>query len=176
MKKNLIFLIFFTITIPSIAQVVGINNFLVKENLLKNSKLAVIAADSTGMPIETVNGTYTFSISGFSQVLEFHDGVAVIPLQIERSTFVYIKHQNELGTHSKLVYVYKKDGTLTPYPISTWWMVIIPLIIVLVALAFRKFIIIAVILLLVFAYFNYSNGLSLPTFFESILDGLKKLF
>lgn len=176
MKKLITLLVFAILSVPAMAQLVSINNFLVKENLLKNSKLAIIAADSVNTPLENINGIYTFSISGFSQELEFHDGVAVIPLQIERSTFVYIKHKNELGTHSKLVYVYKKDGMLTPYPISTWWMVVIPLIIIVLALAFRKFIIIAVILLVVFAYFNYSNGLSIPTFFESILDGLKKLF
>lgn len=176
MKKLLLVFLLSGTVFQALAQVVSINNFLVKESLLKNSQLAVIAADSLNQPLSGITGLYTFSISGFSQSLDFKDGVAVIPLQIERSTFVYIKHINESGTHSKLVYVYKKDGTLTPYPISTWWMIAIPVIIVVLALAFRKFILIAIILLLIFGYFNYSNGLNLTTFFETIFDGLKRLF
>jgi hypothetical protein len=51
-----------------------INNFLVKESLLKNSKLAIIAADSLDNPIEKINGTYTFSVSGFTQSLTLMKG------------------------------------------------------------------------------------------------------
>jgi hypothetical protein len=153
-----------------------INNFIVKESLLKNSKLAIIAADSLENPMENINGIYTFSVSGFTQEVKFNDGVAILPLQLERSSFVYIKHQNDEGTHSKLLYVYKKDGTLNPYVISSLWLVLFPLIVVVIAFAFRKFIIIAAIILVIFIYFNHSNGLSLPTFFETIFDGLKTLF
>ncbi|MFC1226274.1 hypothetical protein ACFE6N_20895 [Pedobacter sp. BG31] len=157
------------------AQNASINNFLVKENLLKNSKLAIIAADSLNNPNENINGTYTFSVSGFTQVLKFNDGIAVLPLPIDKSTFVYIKHQNDAGTHSKLVYVYKKDTDLSPYTINSLWLFIIPILLIVMAFAFRKLIIFVVIVLLVFVYFNHSNGLNLSTFFESIFDGLKNL-
>ena len=158
------------------AQTAAINNFIVKENLLKNNKLAIIAADSLDVPNENINGIYTFSVSGFTQSLKFNDGIAVLPLPIERSTFVYLKHQNDSGTHSKLVYVYKKDSDLTPYPINSLWLFIIPIVLVILAFAFRKLIIFAVIIFLVFVYFNHSSGLNLSTFFESIFDGLKNLF
>ncbi|WP_432713567.1 hypothetical protein [Pedobacter sp.] len=158
------------------AQTSNINNFLVKESLLKNSKLAIIAADSLENPKEQINGVYTFSVSGFTQSLKFNDGVAILPMQLERSSFVYIKHLNDLGTHSKLVYVYKKDGDLTPYPISTLWLVLFPLIVVVIAFTFRKLIIVAIIVLLIFVYFNHSSGLNLSTFFETIFDNLKNLF
>lgn len=154
----------------------NINNFLVKESLLKNSKLAIIAADSLENPIEQINGMYTFTVSGFSQTLRFNDGVAILPLQLEKSTFVYIKHENDEGTHSKLLYVHKKEGSLNPYSISSMWLIMFPLAIVLLAFTFRKFIIAGVIIMLVFIYFNHSNGLDLSTFFESIFDSLKKLF
>lgn len=171
----LIFLLLF-LAGTGFAQRSDINNFIVKESLLKNSKLAIIAADSLDHPQEQINGIYTFSVSGFTQSLKFNDGVAILPLQLERSSFVYIKHINDKGTHSKLVYVYKKDGDLSPYAFSSMWLVIIPAIIVILAFAFRKFLIYAVILLLIFFYFNHSNGLSIPTFFETVFDGLKKLF
>ncbi|PWS26610.1 hypothetical protein DHW03_17755 [Pedobacter yonginense] len=158
------------------AQTAAINNFLVKENLLKNSKLAIISADSLNNPNEKINGIYTFSVSGFTQSLKFNDGIAVLQLPIAKSTFVYIKHQNDSGTHSKLVYVYKKEADLTPYPINSLWLFIIPIVLVIIAFAFRKLIIFVVIAFLVFVYFNHSSGLNLATFFESIFDGLKNLF
>ncbi|KQR71397.1 hypothetical protein [Pedobacter sp. Leaf176] len=176
MKRGF-FLIFLCLTgFLGAAQTAAINNFIVKENLLKNNKLAIIAADSLDVPNENINGIYTFSVSGFTQSLKFNDGIAVLPLPIERSTFVYLKHQNDSGTHSKLVYVYKKDSDLTPYPINSLWLFIIPIVLVVLAFAFRKLIIFAVIIFLVFVYFNHSSGLNLSTFFESIFDGLKNLF
>jgi len=164
------------ISATGFAQKADINNFIVKESLLKNSKLAIIATDSLEQPIETINGLYTFTVSGFTQSVKFNDGVAILPMQLERSAFVYIKHQNDGGTHSKLLYVYKKDGTLNPYPINSLWLVIFPLAIIFIAFAFRKLIIIAIIILLVFIYFNHSNGLNLSTFFDTIFDNLKKAF
>ena len=175
--RGLIILIFLCLTgFFGFAQTSAINNFLVKENLLKNNKLAIIAADSLDNPNENINGIYTFSVSGFTQSLKFNDGIAVLPLPIERSTFVYLKHQNDTGTHSKLVYVYKKDTDLTPYAINSLWLFLIPILLIIIAFAFRKLIIFAVIIFLVFVYFNHSNGLNLSTFFESVFDGLKNLF
>jgi hypothetical protein len=157
-------------------QKVDINNFMVKENLLKNSKLAIIATDSLNQPLEKINGIYSFTISGFSQPLNFHDGIAVVPMKLEKSAFVYFKHENNSGTHSKLFYIYKKEGDLTPYQISTNWLIFIPLIILVLIFMFRRFIIIGLIVLLIFIYFNHSNGLSLGTFLETIFDTMKRLF
>lgn len=176
MRHLFLLLLISVFTGSAFAQKSDINNFIVKESLLKNSKLAIIAADSLDNPLEKINGNYTFTVSGFTQPLRFNDGVAVLPLQLERSTFVYIKHQNELGTHSKLLYVFKKEGTLNPYTINSMWLIIFPAIIVFLAFAFRKFIIAAVIILVIYIYFNHSNGLNLSTFFETIFDGLKAMF
>jgi hypothetical protein len=157
------------------AQNADINNFLIKENLLKNSKIAIIAADSLENPLEKINGTYTFSVSGFTQILNFNDGVAVVPLQIDKSTFVYIKHQNDQGTHSKLIYVYERDGDLNPFTISRIFLIIIPIIIIILVFTFKKFIYIGIILLIAFMYFNLSNGLDVSTFFETTFDYLRNL-
>jgi len=176
MRRVYLLILLLVTCVSGFAQNSDINNFIVKESLLKNSKLAIIAADSLDVPIEKINGTYTFTVSGFTQEIKFNGGVGVLPLQLEKSAFVYIKHQNDKGTHSKLLYVYKKDGTLTPYVINSMWLVLFPALIVFLAFAFRKFIIAAVIILLIFIYFNHSNGLNLSTFFETIFDGLKRLF
>jgi hypothetical protein len=176
MRRVYLLILLLVTSVSGFAQNSDINNFIVKESLLKNSKLAIIAADSLDVPIEKINGTYTFTVSGFTQEIKFNGGVGVLPLQLEKSAFVYIKHQNDKGTHSKLLYVYKKEGTLTPYVINSMWLVLFPALIVFLAFAFRRFIIAAVIILLIFIYFNHSNGLNLSTFFETIFDGLKRLF
>lgn len=169
-----LFLSFFSTA--AFSQKLDINNFIIKESLLKNSKLAIIAADSLENPMERITGIYTFTVSGFSQSLKFNDGVAIVPLQLERSAFVYIKHENDRGTHSKLVYVYKKEGSLNPYTVNSMWLVIIPLIIVVAIFLFRKLLILGIIVILVLMYFNHSSGLGIGTFFETIFDSLKRLF
>lgn len=158
------------------AQSVMINNFLVKEHLLKNSKLAIIAADSVDKPKETVNGTFLFTLNGFRQELKFNDGIAVAPQQIEKSSFVYLKHENEAGTHSKLYYVIKKGEDLNPLKINWMLLLLIPMVIIAVAAMFRKFIIFGIVLLAIIFFFNSSKGLGIPTFFETIVDGLKSAF
>ena len=155
---------------------VAINNFVVKENLLKNNKIAIIAADENEKPIESLNGTFQFSINGFLQELKFNDGVAVAPQPIDKSTFLYLRHENETGTHGKLYYIYKKDDTISPYKINWLVLVLIPLAIVVIATLFRKFIIIGGIILVAFLIFNAKNGLGIPTFFDTVFDGLKGLF
>ena len=176
MKTIYIALLFVLITGSGFAQKSDINNFIVKESLLKNSKLAIIAADSLDQPMESINGLYTFSISGFTQPIKFNDGVGILPMQLDKSAFVYVRHQNDKGTHSKLLYVYKKDGTLNPFTVNSLWLVLFPLALIFIAFAFRKLIIFVVIILLIYIYFNHSSGLNLSTFFETIFDSLKKVF
>lgn len=176
MKTIYYCLLFLLISSPVFAQNANINNFLVKESLLKNSKLAIIAADSLGEPMENINGIYTFTVSGFTEQIKFNDGVAILPMQLAKSSFVYVKHENDKGTHSKLIYVYKKDGTLNPFTINSLWLVLFPLILIFIAFAFRRLIIVIAIILLVYIYFNHSNGLNLSTFFDTIFDSLKKVF
>ena len=94
------------------SQQISLNNFVVKENLLKNNKIAIIAADENEKPIESMNGTFQFIINGFQQELKFNDGVAVAPLPIDKSTFLYLRHENEAGVHGKLYYFIKRTTTL----------------------------------------------------------------
>ena len=178
MKGLLLLMLLCASRILSVAQPANadINNFIVKESLLKNGKLAIIATDSLENPQEQINGLYTFTVSGFTQPLTFNGGIAILPMKLERSAFVYIKHENDKGPHSKLVYVYKSGEALNPYSFSSVWLILFPALIIMLAFAFRKFIIAAVIIMLVWIYFNHSNGLNLSTFMETIFDGLKAMF
>ncbi len=166
----------FSQTDTATTQHVALNNFVVKENLLKNNKIAIIAADENEKPIESLNGTFQFSINGFQQELKFNDGVAVAPQPIDKSTFLYLRHENEAGTHGKLYYIYKKNDNLSPYKVNWLVLILIPLGIIVLATLFRKFIIIGGIILVAFLIFNSKNGLGIPTFFDTVFDGLKGLF
>ncbi|WP_026898714.1 hypothetical protein [Daejeonella oryzae] len=161
---------------PVKAGSIAINNFIVKENLLKNDKIAIIACDESERPLENISGIFQFSINGFKQVLKFNDGVAISPQQIDKSTFIYLRHENESGTHSKLYYVLKKESDLRLFKINWLILVFVPLIIIFLATMFRKFILIAVVLLILLYFFNTSNGLNIPTFFQTVFDGLKSVF
>ena len=153
-----------------------INNFIVKENLLKNEKIAIIACDADENPLEKVSGQFLFSINGFKQELKFNEGVAVAPQPINESTFLYLRHKNEQGTHGKLYYILKRENNLKPIKISWMMVALVPLAVILIAITFRKLIILAVIVLIIFFYFNSSNGLDFSTFFDTIFDGLKSAF
>ena len=153
-----------------------IKNFTVKENILQNNKMAIIATDSLDQPQESVNGTYSFTINGFKQLLRFNNGVAVSEMEVEESAFIYIKHENEANDPSKMYYVIKSDTGLNPIKINWYVLLAVPIGLILIGYMFRKLIGLIVFILLGYIYFNYSKGLSFPTFLESIFDGLKNLF
>ena len=175
MRPIITFLLLLLTSFEGFSQLQSLDNFVVKEHLLKNSKLAIIAVDTADHPMEGIDGTFVFSINGFKQALKFNGGMAVAPQQIEKSTFVYLKHINDKGTHSKLYYVLKRDDNLNPIKINWLALVLIPLIIISIASIFRKFIIFAVIILVIFFLFNSNKGLGIPAFFETIFDGLRSL-
>ncbi|HEY0896669.1 MAG TPA: hypothetical protein VGE15_08985 [Sphingobacteriaceae bacterium] len=154
----------------------SINNFIVKEHLLKNEKIAIIACDADEKPMEHVNGVFQFSLNGFKQELKFNEGVAIAPQPINESTFMYLRHKNEAGTHGKLYYILKQENNLKPIKINWMMLAVIPVAIILIAFTFRKLLIWAVVVLLVLFFFNARNGLNLPTFFDTIFDGLKSVF
>ncbi len=159
-----------------LADTVTITHFAVKENPFANNEVAIIAVDTANNILENVNGTYAFTVNGFEEALTFDKGTAFYRHKLDKSSFLYVKHVNASGTHSILFYVYKHDSKLNPIHISWILLILVPVILFLLAWAFRKFVIIAIIIFCVFLYFNYHNGLSIPTFFESIVDGIKNLF
>lgn len=158
------------------ADTVSIKHFVVKENPFAKDEIAITATDTANNIDERINGIFAFAINGIDDTLRFDKGTAFYRHKLDKSTFLYIKHVNDAGTHSILYYVYKGDTHLTPFHISWILLLIIPILLVLLAYVFKRFIIFAIILLLIFLYFNHHNGLSIPTFFESIFDGLKNLF
>lgn len=182
MKIQLLKKFFFLILLLSAAFVYGeekdeiqIDNFIIKETLTKNNKLAILACDSLEKPLEHINGTFQFTINGFKSPLKFNDGVAITTNEIENSTFVYLQHKNTSGTHSNLFYVLKKDDGLKIYKISWFLLVLIPIALVILVMLFKRFLWVALILLGVYFYFNSQKGLNLGSFLEIIMEGVKSL-
>ncbi len=155
---------------------IAINHFVVKENPFAKDEVVIVATDSLGYTLESVNGMFSFSVNGLDDTLKFEKGAAFYRHKLLRSTFLYVRHQNDSGTHSILYYVYRTDDKLMPIHIPWYWLLVIPCVLGLLAYMFKKFIIIAIIIFAIFVFFNYHNGLTIPTFFESIIDGLKNMF
>ena len=153
----------------------AINHFIIKENLTKNDKLAVIATDADEVPLDGISGTYQFVINGFHQELHFNEGVAITPQAIETSAFVFIKHRNENGSHGRLYYVLKNQEGLNPIAINWYYLILIPAIFLIIAYLFKRLMILAVLVLIGLFIFNYSKGLDLENIFDTIVHGIKEL-
>ncbi|WP_409150321.1 hypothetical protein [Sphingobacterium sp. BS-2] len=158
-----------------LAQNTIIKDFTVKENLSQNGKLAIIAIDTAEKTDNTINGNYNFTINGFSQELKFTDGVAVTSNPIESSTFVFFKHKFAGSDLGKLFFLRVTDKGITPYKISGFLLIIIPLLILYIAYKFKRFLITLLILAAIYFYLNYSKGLDVRQLIESSIMGLKGL-
>ena len=168
--------LFFIATTVTLADTVSIKQFVVKENPFAKDEIAIVAVDTGKNIQENVNGVFTFTINGFVETLKFEKGTAFYRHKLEKSSFIFARHHNDVGTISMLYYIYRHDSKLTPVKISWILLIAIPLGLVLIAYLFKRFIIIALIIFCIFLYFNYHNGLSIPTFFQSVIDGLKGIF
>ncbi|HVW97719.1 MAG TPA: hypothetical protein VHA56_17220 [Mucilaginibacter sp.] len=160
----------------ALADSIGVKHFVIKENPFAKNEVAVVATDTAGVIQEDVSGVFTFTMNGFEEQLTFDKGTAFYHHKIDKSTFLYARHHDESGSTGILYYIYKNNDKLSPWHISWVLLLAIPCLLVLLAYMFRRFIIIAVIIFCIFVYFNYHNNLSIPTFFQSIIDGLKGLF
>lgn len=149
------------------------NNFIVKESLLKNNKIAIIACNTQEKPLENIQGTFLFTVNGFKQSVSLNNGVAILPQQIDQSTFIYLRHKNEDSAQGKLYYLIKSENGIKPIKISWWVFIAAPLALICIGSLFRRFIIIAIILVISFFIFNSRNGLSLPILLDTLFDGLR---
>jgi hypothetical protein len=178
--RKLFLLLCLTLTASTfaLADTSPIKHFNIAENPYEQNQVSVVVTDSLNNTQDNLNGDYVFTINGFEDTLKFTSGVAFYKHKIDKSTFLYARHVDENGgaTLSSLYYVYKSESKLVPIHISWMWLLIIPLSLVLLAYLFKRFIIIAVVIFIIFAYFNYHNNLSIPIFFQSIFDGLKHIF
>ncbi len=176
MKPTLLLFFLFAFTTTHAQDQYRIANFILAEDLEHPNKINILVTDSLELPLENFSGTYNFSINGFRQALNFKDGIATSDLEINKSLFLYVKHENETETVSKLYYISKKATGLNPISISWYVLLIIPAVFILIGYMFRKLIGLVIFLLIVYMYFGYNKGLSFSTLLESAFDALKGLF
>jgi len=133
MKKLLLITCLFVLSAGfAFADTVTIKHFTVKENPFAKNELAIVAVDTGNNVLENVNGLFAFTVNGFQESLRFDKGTAFYRHKLDKSSFIYVKHVNDSGTHSILYYVYKSDDKLTPIHIS--WIVLLAIPILLVVL------------------------------------------
>ena len=152
-----------------------IDHFIVRENLIKNGKLAIIATDTEEHPNEAISGTYQFVINGFKQELKFHQGVSVTANPVEASAFVFIKHRNQQGSHGRLYYVLKRGQHLNPVAINWYFLILVPAAILLIAYLFKRIMALAIVVLVALFIYNYHKGLDLENIFETVSHGVMSL-
>jgi len=174
--QKIVFFCLWIIPFFSIAQQQQLNDFIVKENLSQNGKIALIAVDSSEKVVNSIRGSFRFTINGFQQELRFQDGVAVYDHAIESSTFVLIKHKNQNKEIGKYYFIRKTDLGLKPYQISAIALLLIPAAVLLIAYLFKRFLIMIVVIALVYGYFHYNNGLNFNQLLESLFLGFKNFF
>lgn len=150
-----------------------IHDFDVREHMLKNGKLAIVALDTAGIPQERVDGSYQFVVNGFQQSIRFNEGIGVAAQPIESSTFVFVKHKNHTGSVGKLFYVSKKENDLKIYPVNWYYLILIPLVILIIAYLFKRLLILALIVLAGWFIFNYNKGLDFGNLLDTIVHGIR---
>src|ERR1700712_5753078 len=157
MKKIIFVLLLMCTGSFAFADTITIKQFVIKENPFAESEVAVVAVDSAGAVQEKVDGLFAFTINGFQEQMKFDKGTAFYRHKLEKSSFFYVKHINDAGTHSMLYYIYKQDGKLHPFHVSWMLLVIIPLGLLLLAYVFKRFVLIAIVIFCIFLYFNHHN-------------------
>lgn len=175
MRAAILYILLLLLPALGLAKELQISNFIVKEHLTKNGKLAIIAVDSADNADESIHGTYVFTINGFQQNLNFQEGVAVAGHALEGSTFVYFKHLNQAKSVGRLYFIYKKDKDLSPYKINGLLLLIIPALLLLLAYVFKRMLVMILILGAIYAYLSFSKGLGMTQILESAYQVIKNL-
>lgn len=174
--KHILYFVIALVPFLSTAQEQRIDNFIVKENLTQNGKIAIIAVDSAEVADERIDGTFLFSMNGLQHSLQFHQGVAVPSQKIDGSTFVFFKHKNQDNSTGRLYFIYKKDNSLIPYKVNGLLLLIIPALLLLIAYVFKRMLLTLIILGLIYGYLSFSKGLAFTQIIESALQIIKNLF
>ena len=147
---------------------VPIHDFKLSPALFENNSIHIKALNEAGDEDILVNGRYTFSVNGFEKHLLFLGGSAEYPDNLTSSTFLYMKCGPVDRPVSRLFYVYRTAAGLAPFKISLFWLLVIPIILILGSFVFKRLIILAFIIIVLFFLFN--KGLSVKSYLSAVKD------
>lgn len=147
---------------------VPIHDFKLSPALFENNSIHIKALNEAGDEDILVNGRYTFSVNGFEKRLLFLGGSAEYPDNLTSSTFLYMKCGPVDRPVSRLFYVYRTATGLSPFKISLFWLLVVPVILILGSFVFKRLIILAFIVILLFFLFN--KGLSVSSYLSAVKD------
>lgn len=147
---------------------VPIHDFKLSPALFENNSIHIKALNEEGDEDILVNGRYNFSVNGFEKRLLFLGGNAEYPDNLTSSTFLYMKCGPVDRPVSRLFYVYRSGLGLEPFKISLFWLLVIPVILILGSFVFKRLIILAIIVIVLFFLFN--KGLSVKSYLSAVKD------
>lgn len=147
---------------------VPIHDFKLSPALFENNSIHITALNKAGDEDILVNGRYNFSVNGFEKRLLFLGGSAEYPDNLTSSTFLYMKCGPVDRPVSRLFYVYRTGSGLAPFKISLFWLLVIPVILILGSFVFKRLIFLAFIVIVLFFLFN--KGLSVKSYLSAVKD------
>ncbi len=155
-----------------------IADFKLAPALFENNSIHIRALDSAGNEDLTVNGRYRFTVNGFEKRLLFIGGNAEYPDNLKGSTFLYMKYEGlKAGTDAadevvktvpRLFFVYRSDAGLVPVQISLFWLLAIPVLLLVISFIFKRLLILAILIIVLFFVFN--KGLPVSRYGGAVKD------
>ncbi len=140
----------------------------IKSRFLDKSNLTIIAKDSIGREENGINGIYPIEINGFEYRLFFIFGKASFPGKLRNSTLVSLKALDETVTQPSFYLLIRWPTGIYPQKVSVFWLIGIPLVILILCFLFRKLILVFGVVLILFFIFN--KGVDPIHLFHSIYD------
>lgn len=147
---------------------VRIHDFKLSPALFENNSIHIKALDEAGDEDISVNGRYSFTVNGFEKSLLFIAGNAAYPDNLKSSTFLYMKVGSVEKPVSRLFYVYRSDAGLVPFKISLFWLILIPVLLIMGSFVFKRLIVLVIIIF--FLFFLFNKGLSVSGYIGAVKD------
>ena len=132
--------------------------YKVKTNFFDASNVHLLAVDSLGVELKSWNGVHPVEINGFEYPLFFLLGHSQIPGKLKKSAFITLKPVSDRRTQPSFYLLFRWGEGIYPQYVSGFWMIGIPIGILILLYFFRKLIIwVEIILVVMVIYFHPSN-------------------
>lgn len=150
----------------NLADIFPIQDFKLEDN----NGLKIQALKPDGSLDKSIEGKYKFVINGYIEKLDFTNGSANLPSNLDLNSVIYIKHESKSTELKRLFYNIAGYSFNIPF----WVLWLIPAIILLVVIIIKRFIYLTLIILVI--VFFIAQGLDLSDYFALIWESFKQIF